>query len=618
MLIAVDFETGPILPRPEYPPVPVGVAIYPECQSPFYMAWGHPSENNCTYEEARARLLTLWLDPAHTLVFHNAQFDVDVAETHMKMPTLPWTRMHCTQIQAFLAEPEAKSTALKVLAEEYLGMPPDEQGELYAWIREHVPEARRKQKVGAWIGQAPGSLVGKYAVGDVVRTLKLHDHFHSWITLNKVDGAYDRERKLVRTVLEMERRGVPVNPDGVAEAMRDCMTGIGIAEKSLYQALQGELNLNSGEELADRLEELGLIEPHEWHRTWTKRRQTNTESLMAVLPKQRQLVDALRYRSLMRTVHSQLAKWGTGDRIYTQWNTTRRSKDDGSSAGARTGRLSSSPNFQNIPRRVPRIAHDSGEVDYLESRGHEVLRLLGHEWRHAPPIPHPRELIVAPSGQALYNRDYSQQELRILAHFAGHGLARQYRVDPDTDMHQFAKEELALRFDTHLTRGQVKTLGFGLVYGQSVGATAALLGLPFEETQLLRRNYLAALDGVKPLQTKLKDLAAQDLSFRTWGGRLYWCEDPAIVEGSYRTFEYKMLNTLIQGSAADHMKETLIRAHDAGLALLLTVHDEVLGVEDEKCVEDANATMKQIMEEIEFDVPMRSDGKIGHNWEECK
>jgi DNA polymerase-1 len=617
MLVAIDFETGPILPRPEYPPVPVGVAIYEEHKDPFYLAWGHPAENNCTFEEARGILYEIWMRRCSQLVFHNAQFDVDVAETHMGMPELPWHQMHCTQIMAFLAEPEAKSTALKVLAEEHLGMEPDEQTELFEWIKANVPEAKRKKKVGAWIGQTPGKMCGKYAIGDVVRTLKLFDHFSAWIKANNVTPAYERERKLVRTVLAMERRGVQVNPDGVAESLADCERGMEIAQSFFDQVLGGPINVMAKEALADRLEELGYVEPTAWHRTWTGRRQTSHESLAAVMPKRRTMLSALRYYSLMKTIHDSMAKWGSGDRMYCQWNTTRRSSES-KTVGARTGRLSSSPNFQNIPARIPKVANDGGEADYLAAKGGEVLLLPGYEWRHAPCIPHPREHIVAPEGYALGCRDYSQQELRILAHFAGHGLARRYRQDPDTDMHSFAQEELMSRFGIELARGKVKTLGFGLLYGQSVGATAAELGEAFETTQTYRRKYLEALDGVVELQTELKSRAANDTSFRTWGGRLYWCEEPAIVQGKYRTFEYKMLNTLIQGSAGDHMKETLVRAHDAGLGVVVTVHDEVLFEAPEHCIKEADREMEEIMEGIQFKVPMRSDGKVGENWEVCK
>ncbi|NIQ99206.1 MAG: hypothetical protein GTN78_03260, partial [Gemmatimonadales bacterium] len=147
MYAAVDFETTAILPRPEYPPVPVGVAILVEGREPEYLAWGHPGKNNCERDFAIGRLAALWYKPEYRLIFHNAAFDLDVAETHLGLKMPPWQRFHDTQVMAFLVDPEHHTTRLKEIAAEYLGMAPEEQEDLFAWIRQHVPEARRKKNV---------------------------------------------------------------------------------------------------------------------------------------------------------------------------------------------------------------------------------------------------------------------------------------------------------------------------------------------------------------------------------------------------------------------------------------------------------------------------------------
>lgn len=621
MLVAVDFETGAILPRPEYPPVPVGVAIYPEYGNPEYLAWGHPSENNCSVEAATNQLATYWDNPKYELVFHNAAFDLDVAETHLRLPALKWSRVHCTQIMAFLAEPEAKSTALKTLAADHLGMEPDEQTELFEWIKANVPEAARKKRLGAYISQAPGKLVGKYAIGDVVRTLRLFDHFNSWLTENEVVPAYDRERKLIPILLGMERRGLRVDAQTVECALAEAESALERTNEWLSHHLKGPIDLNRRDDLADRLEELDLVKPDAWIKTWTGVRQTNHEALAAVMPHHPRILNVMRYHSLMSTiVKMQLRPWSkSGGRIQCRWNSTRKSDED-KTAGARTGRLSSSPNFQNIPKRIPMVCHNAAEADYYRKNDVDVLELKDSSLLSLPPIPHPRECIIPDDGHLLISRDYSQQELRMLAHFAGHGLAQRYRENPDTDMHNFAGEELKNRFEISLARGKVKTLGFGLVYGQAVGTTAGELGVPFEEAQKYRRAYLKALDGVEELQQKLKRKAGLDESFRTWGSRLYWCEEPKMVKGRYMTFEYKMLNTLLQGSSGDHIKETLVQ-HDASdmiADMLLTVHDEVLLQAPVELADEENDAMAKVMESILFNVPMRSEGNTGTNWEAAK
>jgi DNA polymerase I-like protein with 3'-5' exonuclease and polymerase domains len=123
----VDFETMPIGPRPgHYPPDPVGVAIRtPEGHS-IYMAWGHPSGNNCTREDAVRALEHIWADTL-PIVFHHARFDTAVAYERLGLPVLPWERVHDTMFLAFLLDPYSRSLGLKQLAVTWLGMPPGKE-----------------------------------------------------------------------------------------------------------------------------------------------------------------------------------------------------------------------------------------------------------------------------------------------------------------------------------------------------------------------------------------------------------------------------------------------------------------------------------------------------------
>ena len=127
----IDFETQAISPRPHYPPVPVGVAIWEPGRKPEYLAWGHPTENNCTLAQAKTKLKALW---GRELLFHNAKFDLDVAETHLGLPLPPWERVHDTLYLLFLHNPHALSLSLKPASESLLGMPPEEQDAVKAWL----------------------------------------------------------------------------------------------------------------------------------------------------------------------------------------------------------------------------------------------------------------------------------------------------------------------------------------------------------------------------------------------------------------------------------------------------------------------------------------------------
>lgn len=175
-LIPADFETAGIEGRPVYPPVPVGVAIrYPKWQ---YLAWGHPTENNCTKKEAKKILKEIWAD--HIPIFHNAAFDLEVALEHMGLK-YPKHGYHDTLFLAYLHDPRDKTLSLKPLAEKYLEMPPNDQLRLKNWILKNVFEPNgwketKKNPWGKYICLAPGKLVGKYAISDIKMTWNLYNY----------------------------------------------------------------------------------------------------------------------------------------------------------------------------------------------------------------------------------------------------------------------------------------------------------------------------------------------------------------------------------------------------------------------------------------------------------
>lgn len=174
-MIALDFETEGIQNRPEYPPKPVGLAICKEGFPGNYFAWGHPTQNNCKYEDIKLVLEKLLQDEQNEFVFHNAPFDCAIIEERMGL-VVPWGRVHDTMLLAFLTDPFGE-LSLKPLSEKLLGMPPDEQEAVRDWLIKHGVCRSNDKSWGAWISKAPGDLVGAYAIGDVERTLKLYNHF---------------------------------------------------------------------------------------------------------------------------------------------------------------------------------------------------------------------------------------------------------------------------------------------------------------------------------------------------------------------------------------------------------------------------------------------------------
>ena len=174
-LIAIDFETKAIEPRPKYPPWPVGVAIGGGDQHPRYLHWGHHDSDPYDYKSAVATLEVILENPDYEFVFHNAAFDCCIIEEKLDL-VVPWDRVHDTMLLAFLANPFGE-LSLKPLADSLLDQPSTEQDAVQDWLIRHGIVRANDKHWGAHICDAPASIVGPYAIGDITRALDLFKHF---------------------------------------------------------------------------------------------------------------------------------------------------------------------------------------------------------------------------------------------------------------------------------------------------------------------------------------------------------------------------------------------------------------------------------------------------------
>lgn len=619
--VTVDFESHRILARPHYPPVPVGVSIKPWGGKARYWAWGHPSKNNCSWPQARKALGEVWENP-QGILFQNAKFDVDVAEIHMGMPKLPWNRVHDTLYLIFLDDPHQTELALKPSAERLLGMKPEEQDAVCSWLLEHQPLAWRGIKIsaskgsehyfGAYIAYAPGDLVGAYADGDVIRTEKLFRLLYKKTKDRGMLAAYDRERRLMPHLLDSERQGMRVD---LGALERDSLLYEGWQERITdwvrRELRDPGLNVDSGPQLVDALLRAGKADLSLLGVTpKTGKPKTDKASLRAGVTDPR-MSAVLRYRSALSTClgtfmkpWTALAQEGDG-LIHTNWNQVRATSGDGT-AGTRTGRLSSTPNFQNIPKEFPAFFQ------------HQAKGLPAAPWKVLPDLPRMRSYIVPwAKDHVLIDRDYSQQEPRILAHFEDGDLLRQYRANPWIDFHDQAREHIHQTTGKDYPRKFVKIVNLGLLYGKGLALLASEMETDQDVARDVRDSILAMYPGLKRIQFEMRLRAASKKPIRTWGGREYYCEPSKLVNGEWRTFDYKLINVLIQGSASDCTKEATIRYMEAkpkGHYFYATVHDETLVSVPRAELESGMECLRKAMESVEFDVPMLSEGTAGMNW----
>ena len=625
--ICADFETEAIEPRPHYPPKPVSLALkWPDTSRYELMAWGHgdgsrAAGNNCTEKEARYEYKKA-RDSKWRMLFQNGAFDQDVAEVHWEIPLLPWERYDDTMFLAFLWDPHSPTLALKPLAERYLGIAPEEQDRMYEWILANVPEAKRKPSTaGAYIARCPYQIVKPYHKGDLTRTIGMFNHLYPLVIDAGMGEAYDRERKLMPILLRNAQVGMRVDVNGLERDLPAMRKGVEKADVWLRKRL-GIDNVNSDRQLGESLYSKGIVT--DFKRTAKGQLSVSKKYLILDRFKDKKVYHALQYRGQMSTCIDMFGEpWlelGTNGNgwMFPNWSQVRSPKGSGQdTSGARSGRIiCSKPNWLNVTKAWKR----SVSAGYV----HPV-------WLNVPELPLMRRYCLPDEKQQWGKRDFSGQELRLFGHFEEGLVMRGYLSDAAFDIHEGVRAETERRLieaglRDSFDRDTAKTCVFGRLYGQGVSGLLDALHLPEEDkpvAKIIQNAINTAIPSIKDLDDQLKALARADQPIRTWGGRLYYCEPPTYSEkyGRDISYEYKLLNYLLQGSGADVTKETLIRydAHPKRQGRFLnTVYDEISFTCAPKQMKQEQKVLQECMMSIECDVPMLSDGEAGVSWGELK
>lgn len=637
----VDFETDAIQPRPLYPPIPRMVAIkYPGKKSKF-LAWAMPDGNNCTKEQAGRELRDIWRGE---VLFHNAKFDLDVAEVHFGLKPPPWHDIHDTLFSLFLADPHAVDLSLKPSAEKYLGWPAEERDAIADWLRKNGI-IQHNEKPGPYICKAPTRLVGPYACGDVERTLALHQLIYEGTPLAKVRGdrdwgkptriladgklldkrmkeAYDRERKLMPHLLKNESEGLRVDCDRLATDLKEYEAALAKAEGWLRKKLcDSELNFDDAKAVGDALFKTKIVTNWQWTKGGKNRppqRSVAKDNLGPERFNDPLVASALGYRTRLHTVlANSMRPWlasasAANGIIYTQWNQVRR-HDEGQrkSKGARTGRVTAS-RFLNVSKNW--LNKGDGFIHPKK------LKL--------PDLPLVRKYIYPDKGMDWNHRDTKQQEFRVAAHYEDGPLAEKFRADPNFDIHDGVREVILTLGNEELAavdRVIIKNFNHGILYFEGVDLLCVKTKMPRDKVIELRNAIKAATPGIQMLVKEVIRRGKCGEPIRTWGGRIYHCEPPAIAKkgprkGEVVTFEYKLFSYLIQGSSADATKEALCRYFETrkNSRLLNTIYDEINICAPKKDLAREDKLLKEAMEGLEFDVPMWTDRKLGPSWGELK
>lgn len=594
MPVVIDVETAAIENRPAYPPKPVGVAFKFPGKKSIYYGFAHPdSATPENFGKAKELLTKLW-NGNDQLLFWNAKFDLEVIEKFFGLPLPHWNRIEDGLFAAYLMDPHAPSLALKPTAERLLGEAPSEQDAVRDWLISQKIVTRASKKWGAHISQAPEKLVAAYACADVDKTAALFKLLYPQVKAAKMIEPYQREKELMPILLRNEQQGIRCDVERLGHDIEIYTAALEKVERWIRKYLKAPgLNLDADRDVAAALE--GHVT--EWTLTETGQKSVSKANLKPQHFNDPKLAAAIGYRTrLMTCMNTFMIPYAetaakTGGVIHTNWNQTR-----GDRGGTRTGRLSSTPNFQNLPK-----SFDDKNDGYVHPAFLKV-----------PPLPTVRKYILPDEGCVILHRDYASQELRILAHYEDGALLKAYQENVDLDPHNFIRGEVLRLLELNLQRRPVKVTVFTDIYGGGVPKLAEQLGTTVEEAATVRGAIRTAIPDVQTLARELRSCWRRGEPIRTWGGRLYHCEPPS----NGRTFEYKALNIEVQGSAADISKQSIINYHNAKEhgRFLLTCHDENNVSAPIEHAYTEMAILKEAMEKIPLDAFLKTDGRKGTNW----
>jgi DNA polymerase-1 len=399
----------------------------------------------------------------------------------------------------------------------------------------------------------------------------------------------DLELPLVPVLVSMEQAGIGVDLDAFAGFLDDVSTQLDQLTRSIIEHAGEPFNIRSSQQLAAIL--FDKLDIREGSKTATGQRSTANQVLEAIRGKHPIVEDILEYRMLekLRSTYLEPLPKLVGDdgRLHTHFN----------QLATATGRLSSSrPNLQNIPIRG----------------------------KHGPRM---RACFTAGPGAMLAAADYSQIELRVLAHFSGDpALIDAFRRDEDIHTRTAAlladKEPGDVRPDE---RRNAKTINFGLIYGMGPQKLARELSITVNEAKEFIERYFDKLATLKAFyDTIVKDAESHGFVTTLAGRRRLLPELHSRNSQLVSQARRQAVNTVIQGSAADIIKMAMVAAHkdkeltDLGARVILQVHDELIVEAPESSISPAGERLKTIMQSVaDLAVPLKVDLGLGRTWAEA-
>lgn len=548
-------------------------------------SWVFKSDNNIY------RWLAENMPKAEYCVFHNAKFDLHMLlNGGIKQSVIDRSKIWCTMVYETLINDQHHSYALSNICKDRFKIAKKDD-ELLQWLADKFggkPERKVQMKN---VSKAPLEMVAYYAVGDTEMTGKLFEAQKLDVEHQELDRVSKLEMDVLHALLDMERRGVPININKVEESLvKFVKMEAEIGER--ITTLSGfDINVRSGKQLEKAFKGLGIDIKY------------NKDTGNPVFDKEalggmddelsRSILEKRSYGTMINTFLSRFKDHVYDDqRIRPDYNQTKTDE-----YGVLTGRLSvSMPNLTQIPN-PKRSGEKAAEV---------------------------RAVFEAPKNMKWISADWKQAEFRMFAHYANDPLIiEEYKIDPEKDYHQLVADLTGLDRNT-----TAKSLNLGLVFSMGQGLMAKKCGLPFSQKVENGRVYLVAgkqakdlfekyhrkLPGVRKMLKAAEKTAATRGYVKTLSGRRIRFHDKNLC--------YKAGGLIFQGSTADVMKSKLVEFNNVfkntDTELILVIHDEFAVLSKNCNIKKDMKIIKEIMEDVPgLRIPFRTDIQAAENWYEA-
>ncbi|MDY6866693.1 MAG: DNA polymerase I [Chloroflexota bacterium] len=556
----------------------VGISLAVQPNLGYYIPVGHRKGNQLDLEKVFSALSEPLTNPDIGKAGHNLKYDYLV----LKRAGLTITPLTFdTMIAEWLINPASRNLGLKNLA----------------WVRLGYEMTHIEDLIGKGRGQKTMDLVpipeaAGYAAADAAICLRLIPQLQDELRGHQaVDLFKSMEMPLIPILAAMEEAGIKLDEKFFDRFSEELEKKLGEIESRIHEAVGNEFNLNSTQQLSEALFETLGLEPPDRARKTASGYYSTAASVLEAMTGQHPVIEwVLEYRELekLRSTYvdalPEQVNPQTG-RVHTSFNQT----------GTVTGRIASSdPNLQNIPTRT------------------EIGRRV-------------RNGFVAREGWRLLAVDYSQIELRIVAHMSqDEAMLAAFRAGQDIHATTAAAVHgIDLDEVTPEMRRHAKAINFGLIYGMSAYGLTNATDLTLAEAENFIETYFEKFPGVKKYLDGIRETAAEQGYVETLLGRRRYF--PNLARGaSYNVRqreEREAINAPIQGTAADIIKIAMLKLPDelnqAGLQaqMLLQVHDELMFEVPKDELDETTSLVQRVMENAyKLDIPLSTEAKAGPSW----